>query len=86
MKAVESSLKHKPLGHTPAVRYEVFGRGRVDGALEHIGSLSAPNAEMAQAQTRLLYTEKNWFELVLAPSTAFVKLIGDPRTPALGAA
>lgn len=61
---------------TPSIKYEVFGRWEIDGALSHIGSLEAPNMELARARAAMIYSERPWIELCIAPATSFVKLIG----------
>ena len=58
--------------------YEVFGRHRVDGRLEHLGTLSAPNMDLARARARLIYSEREWIEMTMAPASAFERIIGRP--------
>jgi hypothetical protein len=58
--------------------YEVFGRHRVDGRLEHLGTLSAPNRDLAMARARLIYSEREWIEMTMAPADAFERVIGRP--------
>lgn len=68
----------------PGTKYEVFGRWEGDGALAHIGSLEAPNIELARARSVMIYSERAWIELCLAPSSAFEKLIGNESADSLG--
>ncbi len=56
--------------------YEIFGRGRPDEPLAHIGSLTAPSLELAKARARMMHAEKEWAELALAPASGFVSLVG----------
>jgi len=58
--------------------YEVFGRHRVDGRLEHLGTLSAPNMDLARARARLIYSEREWIEMTMAPASAFERIVGRP--------
>lgn len=58
--------------------YEIFGRHRIDGRLEHLGSLSAPNLDLAMARARLIYSEREWIEMTMAPAAAFERVIGRP--------
>jgi 1,2-phenylacetyl-CoA epoxidase PaaB subunit len=58
--------------------YEVFGRHRVDGRLEHLGTLSAPNMDLARARARLIYSEREWIEMTMAPAAAFERIVGRP--------
>ncbi len=52
--------------------FEVFGRDQVERPLSHIGSIVAPNQELAVARARILYSERQWVELCVAPSSAFM--------------
>ena len=52
--------------------FEVFGRDQAERPLGHIGSIVAPNRELAVARARFLYSERQWVELCVAPSDAFV--------------
>ena len=52
--------------------FEVFGREQVRRPLMHIGSIVAPNAELAVARARILYSEREWVELRVAPAVAFM--------------
>ncbi|MFK7732958.1 MAG: hypothetical protein AB8B48_15160 [Pseudomonadales bacterium] len=55
--------------------YEVFAREKMDDALIHIGCLSAPNNESAIAQARLVYSEKPWVEMCIAPRNSIDRII-----------
>ena len=52
--------------------FEVFGRERVERPLSHIGSIVAPNQELAVARARMLYSERQWVELCVAPADSFM--------------
>ena len=52
--------------------FEVFGRDQVERPLSHIGSIVAPNQELAVARARMLYSERPWVELCVAPASAFM--------------
>ena len=52
--------------------FEVFGRDQPQRSLGHIGSIVAPNQELAVARARFLYSERQWVELCVAPADAFV--------------
>lgn len=64
--------------------YEVFGRLKADDLLCHLGSLHAPNTELAHARAMLIYAEKDWAELCLAPASAFTNLIAHAGDEAIG--
>lgn len=52
--------------------FEVFGRDQVERPLSHIGSIVAPNQELAVARARMLYSERQWVELCVAPASTFI--------------
>ena len=52
--------------------FEVFGRDQPERPLAHVGSIVAPNQELAVARARILYSERQWVELCVAPATAFM--------------
>ena len=52
--------------------FEVFGRDQVERPLSHIGSIVAPNQELAVARARMLYSERVWVELCVAPANVFM--------------
>lgn len=51
--------------------FEVFGRDQVERPLSHVGSIVAPNQELAVARARMLYSERPWVELCVAPASSF---------------
>ncbi|MDT8435878.1 MAG: phenylacetic acid degradation b [Gemmatimonadota bacterium] len=51
--------------------YEVFARQKREDRLEHVGAVSAPNAELARVYAWKTYDEATWFEMVVAPRHAF---------------
>jgi len=64
--------------------YEVFGRWKHGDALTHIGSLEAGNIDLARARAMMLYSERSWVELCIAPAEHFVKLVAHEDEVALG--
>ncbi|MEP0200869.1 MAG: hypothetical protein ABJ084_03540 [Halioglobus sp.] len=64
-----------PLPVTTYDYYEVFAREESDGPLAHIGCLSAPNAELALSQARLMYSEKPWVEMCMVRRDDVVPII-----------
>ncbi len=77
-----------PLGRSTSIdqAFEVFGRDQVERPLSHIGSVVAPNRELAVARARLLYSERPWVELRVAPAAAFMDCLGQGRDGTLGLA
>ena len=52
--------------------FEVFGRDQVERPLSHVGTIVAPNQELAVARARILYSERRWVELCVAPAKSFM--------------
>lgn len=59
---------------TGARYYEVFGRKDSDDALTHLGSVEAPNADLAQVRAWYVYDQHAWREMCVAPADAFVPM------------
>jgi hypothetical protein len=51
--------------------FEVFARQKREDRLEHVGTISAPNAELARVYAWKTYDEASWFEMVVAPRDCF---------------
>lgn len=51
--------------------FEIFARKEREDRLEHVGTISAPNAALARAYAWQTYNEQKWFEMVVAPREAF---------------
>ena len=66
--------------------FEVFGRDQVERPLSHIGSIVAPNQELAVARARFLYSEREWVELSVAPASAFMGCLSAEQNGELGMA
>lgn len=52
--------------------YEVFGRKTSDHPLTHLGSVEAPNDELAEARAWHIYDEHEWRELCIVPAAAII--------------
>lgn len=52
--------------------YEVFGRLSSDDVLAHVGSIQAPNRDLAVARARFLCGQR-YRELCLAQTNAFIR-------------
>lgn len=77
----------KPLqfpGQSDTTPYEIFGRADASTALQHIGLVYAGNLSLAQAYARLLHMEKEWIELLVAPSSAFTSVMHQTPHDTLG--
>lgn len=66
--------------------FEVFGRDQIERPLVHIGSIVAPNQELAVARARILYSERPWVELCVAPAEAFMGCLQADHNGAIGMA
>ncbi len=51
--------------------YEVFSRKDRADRFEHIGTVTAPNRELARVYAWQTYDEAKWFEMTVAPRDAF---------------
>ena len=55
--------------------YEVFARVDMDSELSHLGCVHSPNDELAMAQGRMTYSERDWAELCVVPRDAILPVI-----------
>lgn len=58
-------------GETPRY-YEVFARRNSDDALTHVGSVEAPNDDLAQVRAWYIYDQYSWTEMCVVPTEAIV--------------
>lgn len=56
----------------PESFYEVFARKDSTDTLQHIGSVKAPNSEVATARAWYVYDEHRWLEMCLVPLAAVI--------------
>ena len=64
-------------GHSTGARYyEVFGRKDSHDALTHLGSVEAPNSDLAQVRAWYVYDQLPWREMCVVPTDAFVTVGG----------
>lgn len=47
----------------PVEVYEIFARQRREEPLRHIGTINAPNEDLAAAYARSIYNEEAWVEM-----------------------
>lgn len=62
------------LGSEEPIYYEVFARQDSRMPLTHIGSVEAPNLDLAKARAWFVYTEQKWQEFCIVPTSAVVSL------------
>ena len=51
--------------------FEVFARKQRADRFEHVGTITAPNRELARVYAWQTYDEAKWFEMAVAPRAAF---------------
>ena len=51
--------------------FEVFGRDHLERPLQHLGTVRAENKSLAIAHARFVYSEREWVELCLSPTSSF---------------
>ena len=60
-------------GETPCY-YEVFARIDSDDPLTHVGSVEAPNDDLAQVRAWYVYDQHKWKEICVVPTGAIIPL------------
>lgn len=55
--------------------YEVFARRKYEDPLYHVGTVTAPDDELATVYARTIYDEWNWLEMVVVPRKAIIHVI-----------
>lgn len=59
-------------GGLKPIYYEVFGRISSDDSLSHIGSVEAPNDELAEVRAWYIYDQHPWKEMCVVPTNAII--------------
>ena len=62
--------------HGAARAYEVFARKARLEPLHQVGSVVAPDDDLAAAYARATYDEERWVEMVIVPREAIIQLWG----------
>ena len=57
-----------------AVEYEVFARKTRAEPLHQVGSVVAPDDDLAMAYARATYDEERWVEMMIVPKAAIISL------------
>ncbi len=55
--------------------YEVFARFKYDEPLHHVGSVTAPDEELAKTYAFNIYNEWAWIEMIVVRRDAIVHVI-----------
>ncbi len=59
--------------------YEVFARKERGDRLQHIGSVNAPDDELARVYAHATYDEERWFDMWLTPRDRFFEVFNSER-------
>lgn len=59
---------------TGARYYEVFARKDSYDPMTHLGSVEAPNADLAQVRAWYVYDQHSWREMCVVPTDAIVAI------------
>ncbi len=60
------------LDHTEV--YEVFARHERREPLRHVGTVTAPEPDLAHVYARTMYDEENWIDMVIIPRNAVIPI------------
>jgi 1,2-phenylacetyl-CoA epoxidase PaaB subunit len=58
--------------------YEVFARFKYDEPLHHIGTVTAPDEDLAKAYAFNTYNEWAWIEMIIVPRQEVIHVIETP--------
>ncbi|MBS4001780.1 MAG: phenylacetic acid degradation b [Afipia sp.] len=70
-KVIDRSVE---LGGDKPEFYEVFARQNSAEPLTHIGSVEAPNVELAEARAWFVYDQHTWREMCIVPLSAIISI------------
>ena len=59
--------------------YEVFARRDSGEALQHVGSVKAPNVDIASTRAWYVYDQHSWREMCIVPLSSIVSLTEQGR-------
>jgi 1,2-phenylacetyl-CoA epoxidase PaaB subunit len=59
--------------------YEVFARRDSSDVLQHVGSVKAPNADIASTRAWCVYDQHKWLEMCIVPISSIVSLTEQGR-------
>jgi 1,2-phenylacetyl-CoA epoxidase PaaB subunit len=62
--------------HEHVREYEVFARKARVEPLHQVGSVVAPDDDLAMAYARATYDEERWVEMMIVPKDAVIRLWG----------
>ena len=60
--------------------YEVFARKDSDSELAHVGSVEAPNDELARVRAWYIYDQHRWREMCIVPLEAVITVTEEGKS------
>lgn len=64
--------------------YEVFARKNHEEPLLHVGSVNAPNDELAKVHAWTAYDEEKWVEMCVVPRREVIPVLNPEEKPIWG--
>ncbi|MEK7727341.1 MAG: phenylacetic acid degradation b [candidate division KSB1 bacterium] len=64
--------------------YEVFARKNHEEQLQHVGSVNAPNDELAKVYAWTAYDEESWIEMCVVPRLRVIPVLNPEARPIWG--
>ncbi|MCJ8207513.1 hypothetical protein [Pseudomonas sp. RGM2987] len=65
------------IGESGPIYYEVFARENSRKPLTHIGSIDAPNLNLAKARAWFVFDHQPWLEMVLVPNNVITPVLNN---------
>ncbi len=67
-------------GGTTPKYYEVFARRDSESALAHVGSVEAPNDDLAKVRAWYVYDQHRWREMCVVPLDAIITVTEEGKS------
>ncbi len=67
-------------GGTSPKYYEVFARRDSESDLSHVGSVEAPNDELAKVRAWYIYDQHHWREMCVVPLDAIITVTEEGKS------
>ena len=67
-------------GGTNPKYYEVFARRNSESDLSHVGSVEAPNDELAKVRAWYIYDQHRWREMCVVPLDAIITVTEEGKS------
>ena len=77
----DQETNHGQLKHYPLSKYyEVFARKDSHSELSHVGSVEAPNDQLAQVRAWYIYDQHKWKEMCVVPLEAIITVTEEGKS------